>query len=205
MTDEGCLALIDWAVAGAPIAGETESGDLHAVVPFEGGVLVGAVDGLGHGPEAAAAARLAVLILGAHAAESPLRLMDRCHDGLRGTRGAVITLASFQARAATMTWMGVGNVEGVLLRRETTTTVTESAPLRGGVVGFRLPAPRESTISLLPGDTLILATDGISGGFSRGLDAWLSPAYLAGAILAAHGKRGDDATVVVARYLGHAS
>ncbi len=138
MTDAGCLALLDWAVAGAPIDGGTESGDLHAVVPFDGGVLVGAIDGLGHGPEAAAAARAAALILAAHAAESPRRLMDRCHEGLRRTRGAVITLASFQARAATMTWMGVGNVEGILIHQDAA-TVTESAPLRGGVVGFRLP------------------------------------------------------------------
>ena len=60
MTAHDRASLIEWAVAGAPIDGETESGDLHAVVQFEGGVLVGAVDGLGHGAEAAVAARAAV-------------------------------------------------------------------------------------------------------------------------------------------------
>ncbi len=61
------------------------------------------------------------------------------------------------------------------------------------------------TVAIRPGDTLILATDGIAGGFARGLDAWMSPADLAGAVLDGHRKRGDDATVVVARYLGHSS
>ncbi len=50
-------ALIDWGVATLMLAGERESGDLHLVKPVGTGVLVSVVDGLGHGAEAAAAAR----------------------------------------------------------------------------------------------------------------------------------------------------
>jgi phosphoserine phosphatase RsbX len=167
-------------------------------------VLIGAIDGLGHGPEAAAAARAAFAILETHAGQSPLRLLELCHDGLRRTRGAVLTLASFQTSSAKMTWTGVGNVEGVLLHADRTTT-SEGAPLRGGIVGFRLPAPRDVTITVCRGDTIILATDGIAGGFARGVDVSLSPAQLAESIFSVHRKRSDDATVVVTRYLGHSS
>lgn len=201
MTESRHTSLIEWAVAGAPLFTGTESGDLHVVAPFDGGVLVGAIDGLGHGPEAAAAARAAAVILEAHAAESPLRLFERCHEGLRKTRGAVMTLASIHMRGSEMTWMGVGNVEGVLLRVNLT-TANEAVSLRGGIVGLRMPAPREARVSLFPGDTLIIATDGIGGGFSRGIDASASPARLAESILSEHRKRSDDATVVVARYVG---
>src|SRR2546430_400954 len=52
--------VIDWGVAALALAGETESGDLHLVKRVGRGTLVAAVDGLGHGAEAAAAARAAV-------------------------------------------------------------------------------------------------------------------------------------------------
>jgi serine phosphatase RsbU (regulator of sigma subunit) len=204
LIEQGRSSGIDWAVAGVPIDGEVESGDLHVVAEFEGGVLIGAIDGLGHGPQAAQAARAALAILGAHAGQSARRLLELCHEGLRRTRGAVITLASFQTGGATLTWLGVGNVEGALLRGDRSAPI-EAAPLRGGIIGFRLPRTREATIALFPNDTLILATDGINGGFSRGLDTTLSPSQLAEAILAQHRKRSDDATVVVARYLGEGS
>lgn len=191
--------IIDWAVTGQPIEGGLESGDLHVVAPFEGGVLVCAIDGLGHGPEAALAARTAALLLEAHPDETPIRLVERCHEGLKKTRGAVMTLASI--RGAELTWLGVGNVEAVLVRADPGRP-TESAPIRPGVVGFRLPSLREATIVLSRGDTLLIATDGVRGGFSRGRSAATPVGELAEMILAEHRKPTDDALLVVARYLG---
>ena len=111
-------ALVDWAVATLALEGEEESGDLHVVAPFDGGALVAVIDGLGHGPEAAVAARSAAEALERDSTQPVGELLERCHRELRGTRGAVITLASFNARAGTMTWAGVGNIEGTLLRAE---------------------------------------------------------------------------------------
>jgi hypothetical protein len=102
---------VEWAVATRSLPGETESGDLHLVAPFPGGVLLAAVDGLGHGPEAAAVARLAVATLEAHAGEPLARLLLRCHEALRGSRGAVMTVAMFREADRLLTWQGVGNVE----------------------------------------------------------------------------------------------
>src|SRR2546426_2471900 len=65
--------VIDWGVATRALAGETESGDLHLVKRVGRGTLVAAVDGLGHGAEAAAAARAAVAALDQYAEESLLR------------------------------------------------------------------------------------------------------------------------------------
>ena len=58
--------LVEWGVAARPIAGEAVSGDLHLVKPFDHGVLLAAVDGVGHGDEATSAARAAVGILEGH-------------------------------------------------------------------------------------------------------------------------------------------
>src|SRR5437773_929428 len=77
------------------LPGETESGDLHLVKSVGSGVLAAVVDGLGHGAEAASAARAAVAVLERHAGESPLPLLQRCHRALIGTRGVVLSLAFF--------------------------------------------------------------------------------------------------------------
>jgi negative regulator of sigma-B (phosphoserine phosphatase) len=106
------------AVRGRPLRGELESDDLDVVVKFAGGSLVGAIDGLGHGEEAAAAARAAATICREHADDPLGELVQRCHTELRRTRGAVLRLASFRDTDATMSWLGVGNVEGVLIRAD---------------------------------------------------------------------------------------
>lgn len=194
---------IDWASAGAALEGEVVSGDVHVVAGFDGGVLVGVIDGLGHGPEAAAAAREAARILEELAGEPLSTLVQQCHQALRKTRGAVMTLASFDAHASSMTWMGVGNVEAILLRAgRADRSAREGVALRGGVVGYQLPTLRESSLPVSPGDTLVLATDGIRSGFVAGLAGQGTPQEIADAILARYARGSDDALVVVARYVG---
>jgi phosphoserine phosphatase RsbX len=195
--------VVEWGSAGAAIEGEVESGDAHVVAGFPHGTLVGLVDGLGHGPEAAAAAGEAVRLLEAHAGKPVLDLVERCHEALRYTRGAVMSLASFDARTASMTWIGIGNVEGILLRAPgAASPAREGIGLRGGVVGYQLPPLRASTLSVSPGDTLVLATDGIRSGFVAGLAPRGSPQELADSILARFARGSDDALVLVARYVG---
>jgi hypothetical protein len=197
--------LLDWGVASLSFPGQTVCGDLYLVEPFANGVLVAAVDGVGHGEEAAAAARIAVATLQAHAHESVLSLLKRCHEALRETRGVVMTLASFNALDGTITWIGVGNVEGVLLRAEVQEgPVREYVLLHGGVVGAHLPALRGFVLSVTPGDTLVVATDGIRSGYAEGLRLEESPQQLADRILERDAKGTDDALVLVARYLGGA-
>jgi phosphoserine phosphatase RsbX len=197
--------IVDWAVATLALAGEHESGDLHVVAPFAGGALVAAIDGLGHGPEAAVAARSAAEAMERDSSQPVTELLERCHEGLRGTRGAVITLASFDAGSNTMTWAGVGNIEGTLLRSDPgETRPRESVMLVGGVPGHQLPALRSNELAVSPGDTLVLATDGVRGGYLDLVDISDPPQKLADQLLSEYGKSTDDALVLVARYLGAA-
>ena len=199
MSERAPKAVVDWGWAGRGL--ERQSGDLHAVVPFPGGTLIGLVDGLGHGPEAEAAAVMAVSVLHQHAAESLETLLSRCHDALRKTRGAVINLASFSSHDRSMCWIGVGNIEGVLLRRSRVRS-HEALVARGGVVGYTFPAVRGHQLSVDPGDTLIFSTDGIRSGFTTDLVTEHPPQEIAESILARFSTGTDDAHVVVARYLG---
>ena len=157
---------LHWSVATRPLARQSVSGDLSLVTSFLGGVLVAVVDGLGHGEEAVTAAQRALTTLTENARESVVLLLQRCHEELKGTRGAVMSLASFHVHDGLMTWVGVGDVEGMLLRGSLEAgRAREILPLRGGVVGYQLPPLRATTLPVRRGDVLIFATDGIRSAF----------------------------------------
>jgi len=195
--------VLEWGVATLTLPGQSESGDQYLVAPFPNGVLVAVIDGLGHGDEAAAAAKTALAALERYAHEPVISTVRRCHEGLWGTRGAVISLAAFNTLDGTMTWLSVGNVEGMLLRADPNARPAyEALLLRGGVVGGQLPLLSASIVPVMWGDTLILATDGIRSDFPQGLSLRDPPQQIADGILARHAKGTDDALVLVARYLG---
>jgi serine/threonine protein phosphatase PrpC len=192
---------IDVAVANLPLPGQPESGDMSLVKRVGPGTLVAVVDGLGHGQEAATSAHAAVGALDRYAKESLPELVKRCHMALAGMRGVVLGMAYFDPLGSTMTWLGVGNITGVLIRAD-----QASRPSRVGLVpvagfiGSELPHPTIRTINLTRGDTLILTSDGIKEGFADGLSLAGSPQTMANDILAKHAKGNDDALVLVARY-----
>lgn len=194
------MTVIDWATAGAALAGQASSGDRAVIVPFPGGALVAVIDGLGHGKEACEAAAEAEQVLVAAPYEPVDSLMLRCHQALRRTRGAVISMASFNVEASAMTWLGIGNVEGLLVRARS--EGSEAVPMRGGTVGFVLPPLNPRTVSVQPGDTLVFATDGIRHGFKQEVIPARSPQQIADEVLANWARQSDDACVAVARYVG---
>jgi hypothetical protein len=100
-----------------------------------------------------------------------------------------------------MTWLGVGNVEGLLVRADPAAKPkSESLVLRPGVVGRKLPPLVGAVLAVEAGDTLVFTTDGVSQGFAKLIARGAPPKRTADLILARHGKRTDDALVVVARY-----
>ncbi|MFB3738694.1 MAG: SpoIIE family protein phosphatase [Candidatus Velamenicoccus archaeovorus] len=194
--------LLDWGVATRALPGEPESGDRHVIAGFPGGALVAAIDGLGHGPDASSAAVAAVAVLAEQPQRSVTALVQRCHVSLRGTRGVVMTVASFEAREHTMTWLSVGNVEAFLFHGDRGRGRRESVFQRGGVVGYQLPPLRADVVPVAPGDVLVMATDGIRGDFTEDVSPAMEPQTMATGILARSFKGTDDALVVVARYVG---
>ncbi|MGB6484691.1 MAG: SpoIIE family protein phosphatase [Candidatus Acidiferrales bacterium] len=199
---EKIKAFVECGVAAQALPGQEETGDWHAIVHFDSGALVAVVDGLGHGAEAAVAARIATEVLEQNAQQSVIELIRLSHEKLKATRGVVMSVASFNATDGTVTWLGVGNVEGVLLHRDPYGTVSQEVlPLRGGVVGDQLPALVASIVPVSKGDTLIFATDGVRLGFADGLKPD-SVQATADAVLARFARGTDDALVLVARYTG---
>jgi serine phosphatase RsbU (regulator of sigma subunit) len=195
--------LLDWGVASLPIPGQAGSGDGHLVHVGSWGALVAVVDGVGHGSEAATATRIALEVLDHHAQEPLASLLGRCHERLKRTRGVALSMSAFRPAEGAMTWLGVGNVTGVLVRATPRAAPrVESLVSRAGLVGDQLPQVSASATPVAPGDTLIFATDGIRSDFADSQALSQAPREIAERVLARHGKGTDDALVLVARYLG---
>jgi negative regulator of sigma-B (phosphoserine phosphatase) len=197
------LPLVEYGVAKSILPGQGESGDRHLICCGGDGILIAAMDGIGHGEEAASAAEAAVSILRSSPDDPVISLVERCHEGLRSTRGVVLSLASIDTKRGMMTWIGVGNVQGVLMRAGARKgSVQEVLLLRGGVVGSQLPALQAAVLPIAKGDTVVFVTDGIRGEFVEDLSSLESPQRAADRILKQHGRGNDDALVLVVRLTG---
>ena len=193
----------EWGLATKSRRGEPTNGDLGVVILLPEGALVAAIDGLGHGSEAARAAATAGDVINQSPAGDLVSLMQRCHLALQGSRGAAISLAFVSSSKSTITWVGVGNVEGRVLSRDPAATRRRgSLALGRGVPGHELPTLSPATLDARPGDVLVLATDGIATVFADSLDLSGSAQEISERILADHRKRPDDALVLAVRYLG---
>jgi phosphoserine phosphatase RsbX len=194
---------LEWGVAARPLRGETKSGDVAVVRFCRETALIAACDGLGHGADAARAAAAAAAALETFGGEDVVSVARRCDEALRTTRGAAISLAVVAAMPAAVTWVGVGNVEGRLLRGSLSAADgSRSLILQPGIAGEGLPSLHAVTVAIGRGDTLIFATDGVDSRFADWLVPVGAPQSIAERILDQHSKSTDDALVVVARYLG---
>jgi negative regulator of sigma-B (phosphoserine phosphatase) len=187
-------------VGGAAAEGQSRSGDHHLVLELPAAVLLGLVDALGHGPEAAEVAVAAVAALGASPAASGPGRVEDCHRALLGTRGAVGAVVVIDA-TGTMAWTAVGNVDGLLLRPRYGRLAIRSTLIPvPGVLGMRLPALREARVGLEPGDLIVMATDGVDASFTDDLLIDDDPASAVRRVVGRRLRRHDDGLVVAARW-----
>lgn len=194
-------SFLEWAVASRPASGEIACGDVAQVTMGPTRGVLAVVDGLGHGPDAARAATLAAKIVEHHQTDGPGALLTAIHEGLAESRGAAATVAVVDADEGRLDWLGVGNVDGVVVHPGGPLTRTHGVFLAGGVLGDRLPAlHRSEPVWLQAGDRIVLATDGVRGDLAVAARADLRVDVLARRILAQHAVPEDDALVLVAHY-----
>ncbi len=197
----GGLPPVQWAVASRPLDRSARCGDQAVVAQLARDVLLAVIDGLGHGDAAADVAARAASVLEAYANEALSVVVERCHAALLGTRGAALSLAALSLQRSTLTWTGVGNVGGVLVRAHRRARQCEYLTPGSGIVGVQLPSLRPATLPVGPGDTLVLATDGLRPDWSDGLRSG-DPRRLTEQLLARYGLATDDALVLAARFSG---
>jgi hypothetical protein len=186
-------------VAQRPAHGETLCGDAFAIVPCGPTTLLALADGLGHGPEAARAAR-SFCSHAEGAAGAPLAEIFASADrAVAGTRGVAAALLRLEPPCH-FEFAGVGNVVARVLGR------AQGQPLSvAGTVGRRTARrARCERFPVQPGDLLVVHTDGIAGHWDLDARHAPAPARLAREILDAHGRSHDDATCLVVSWDGEA-
>jgi hypothetical protein len=76
------------------------------------------VDGLGHGPPAAEAAREAERIVSVISEATPNAILRDCHDALKKTRGAAMACAVVDWEQQVLHYAGVGNIVAAVVSPE---------------------------------------------------------------------------------------
>ncbi|THC50061.1 SpoIIE family protein phosphatase [Streptomyces sp. A1499] len=190
----GARPLADIGALCLPADGQQTCGDAYAVVEDDEGLTGLVLDGLGHGPDAAAVSRRAVRTFLARP-DAPLpEVFDALHSALRHTRGAAA--AAVRIGAGRAEYCGVGNIRAAALSPH---GVTQQFTGQAGIVGYNLPAPRSRRLDMSDHTGLVLYTDGIDHRWTRDPDPAelsLPPTLLAASLAHTHRRRRDDATVL---------
>ena len=189
---------LEVGVTSVPKPGEDVCGDGWAVASSGGRTVVTVVDGLGHGPDAAEAARAALRVFHAECAARPGEIVDRMHDPLRSTRGAAVAVAEIDVPGAAVRYAGVGNIAGVIVTdRESRSLVSHA-----GTVGHQMRRVQEFTYPWRPQSLLVMHSDGVSQRWDLERYTGLTlrdPSLVAGVLYRDFSRGRDDATVLVAR------
>jgi len=190
---------LDVGISKRCLAGELECGDACFVRAGPVSALLAVMDGIGHGPEAAAAAQAAVDVLSGHATAPLPWLMDRCHLAVRELRGLTMGIARIETGESSITWLGVGSVQGVLLHAAGGTAETrESLCVGRGLVGYRLTRLMPMTQPFRRGDLLLMATDGLTKDFGEAAITRSSAQDVADRVMERYATGLDDALVLAA-------
>ncbi|OOC55402.1 MULTISPECIES: SpoIIE family protein phosphatase [Nocardiopsis] len=187
-----------------PLSGHRRSGDALAFRSGAGRRTVMLADGLGHGDAAAEASTLATRFVLHGGGGTPEALLRGLHEALRRTRGAAVAIAEIDEPRHRLTFCGVGNVGARLYRGGRWETLLS----RPGIVGaFGLRTPLPTRYEWLPGDMLVLHSDGLPSrwtpaGIERLRDR--DAAVVAGAVFRDSGSAArlmrDDTSIAVATH-----
>ncbi len=189
---------LDIGVASRPRLSTDVNGDSFVVVHWPESVLVGVIDGLGHGHFAHRAAQAARLYVQSHF-DSPFDQIFRgTGRACRATRGVVMALARFDWGSGRLAFASVGNV---LVR-----VFPRSDPfrfvVRRGVIGLNAPPPAATEHDWPPGHMLVMHSDGVSTHWRwSDYPGWVDApaADIAQDLLRTKAKAEDDATVLVVK------
>jgi anti-sigma regulatory factor (Ser/Thr protein kinase) len=178
--------------------GEEVSGDAWLVRADRDGVLALVCDGLGHGPDAAAASALASAIFRRNASGAPGFVLERIHEALRSTRGAAVAVTEIDRARGLVRFAGIGNIAGTILANGTTRSVVS----HHGTAGHDARRIQEFTYPWEADALLVLHSDGLVSRWTLERYPGLASRHpmLTAAVLYRDFRRGrDDTSVVVLR------
>lgn len=181
-----------------PVKGEQACGDAWATKSLPGSTLFLLADGLGHGPEAALAANLAVSIFKSASAVRPYELISLVNNALGHTRGAAVAIAEIVWSQKKINFAGIGNISGAVFGDECHFNLVS----HNGTAGVNAPHIMEFEYPWPHNGLLIIHSDGLSTHWSLDDYPGLSqkhPALIAGVLFRDYQRLRDDSCILVAR------
>ncbi|MGE5396576.1 MAG: SpoIIE family protein phosphatase [Chitinophagales bacterium] len=178
---------------------DAECGDLAIIKEEDQHCFMALIDVLGHGKDARRVALIASNYIESCYDKDLLDIMSGLHSQLKGTRGAVAALVSFDISSNEIHYVGIGNITVRLYGHKPSKLVPKD-----GVIGYMMPKPVKQVLDFFPGDVLIMHSDGIKEHFNIAecRDLFLGSAQnIAEGILDRFGKGTDDASCVVLKYI----
>jgi anti-sigma regulatory factor (Ser/Thr protein kinase) len=190
---------LDTGVVRVPKRGEVDCGDDWALVSVDGASWTLTVaDGLGHGPDAARASRLATLAAEHCESSAPGVVLSSIHAALRITRGAAVADVALDVASRSVRFAGVGNIAAAILNDG----ASRSLVSHGGIVGNALRKVQEFSYDWPAGALLVVHSDGLSSRWDLNAYPGLAarhPSVVAGVLYRDFSRGRDDALVVVVR------
>jgi anti-sigma regulatory factor (Ser/Thr protein kinase) len=181
-----------------PYPGEKVCGDGWAVSSAAHSKTLLLVDGLGHGPQAAHAAEMAVKVFSEQANRECVPIMETIHRALAPTRGAAAAIARIDVEAGLIRFVGVGNIAGQVLDSGETKRMVSN----NGTAGHLAPRIREFTYPFKRAPLVVMHSDGLGTKWDLSAYPGLAvnhPSLIAGALFRDHRRGRDDASILVVR------
>jgi anti-sigma regulatory factor (Ser/Thr protein kinase) len=178
------------------VAGEIECGDTWRIADSGEIVAIMVVDGLGHGPLAATAARAAADAFVERPFDPLSETMQHLHHALSGGRGAAAACAMLRAGDSKVRYCGVGNISGSIVSAQRSRGMVS----HNGILGVQLLRKQQFEYECGPGDRVVMHSDGLSARWSLSSYPGLSVRHasvIAGVLYRDHARPRDDVTVVV--------
>lgn len=189
-------------IARRALADGSHCGDQGRCWQNGGLVTLCIVDGLGHGKRAEQASTAALGYVGHHLSRALPDIFSGCNRALLSTAGVAMGLCVIDADTGILTYAGIGNTRAmIMIAGEKTVLLHSDYGIVGG--GYKRLLPE--TVQMVPGDLVILTTDGVDekmelSRYNREVRS--AVVSLADRILHDWNREADDAAVLVFRHGG---
>lgn len=190
--------LLQIAGMAVPFPGERFCGDAWAYHHTPERMVVLLADGLGHGLDAADAAKEATASFRKHQNLSPAEILGHLHNALKKTRGAVAAVAEIRPREGTLAYAGIGNISAVVLAEGGSRSLVSL----NGTLGMAASRIQEFRVPWTSDAVLVLHSDGLQSRWDLAAYPGLiarHPAVIGAALLRDFRRRRDDASVLVVK------
>lgn len=140
-----------------PCIGQVLSGDEIVLLRQEEYIIVGIIDGLGHGKKASEVAKSLKTYFEAHHFLALDTLLLQAHEAFKGSQGAVVGLAKIFNDGKAQ-YIGLGNIETRLISAQRSLILLP----RDGALGIRSRRIEMTQWQMEPNEMLLFYSDGIS-------------------------------------------